>query len=112
MSERTLQNAIINLLRLNGWFAYSQDTKGTFDPTTGRFRANPSRVTGVSDVLAIKKGRVLFIEVKQPKGKQTPNQIEFKRQIEEHGGEYYVARSLEDAQVMIEYKENTGTYGC
>lgn len=101
MTERTIQNAIINLLRLNGWFAYSQDTKGTFDPVKRVFRANPSRVTGVSDIIAIKSHRVVWIEVKQPGKYQTPNQKEFEKQIRDHGGEYVVLKSIDEAQKFL-----------
>ena len=119
MNERQIQNDIIKLLRLNGWFAYAADTKGTFDPVKKVFRANPSRVTGVSDILAIKKGRVLFLEVKTPdnesgplKNGQSDNQIEFERNIKAQGGEYYVVRSIHDVQVIMAYKTNSGIYGC
>lgn len=98
MTERTLQNAIINLLRLNGWFAYTQDTKGTYDPVKKVFRANPSRVTGVADILAIKNHRVIFIEVKQPGNEQTDNQKEFERNIKRQGGEYFVVDNLKHAE--------------
>lgn len=101
MTERTIQNAIINLLRLNGWFAYSQDTKGTWDAKKRCFRANPSRITGVSDILAIKKGRVVWIEVKNLKGSQTPNQKEFERRIKEQDGEYIVLKSIDEANKFL-----------
>lgn len=100
MTERQLQNAIINLLRLNGWFAYSQDTKGTYDAAKGCFRSNPSRVTGVSDILAIKNIRVVWIEVKKLHKKQTPNQIEFETNIKRQGGEYYVVDNLEKGAII------------
>lgn len=119
MTERQLQNAIINLLRLNGWFAYNQETTGTYDPSKGCFRLNRGKVTGVSDILAIKNGRVVWIEVKKPDNKtgplkngQTQNQIEFERNIKAQKGEYYVARSLEDVQVIMTYQGNSGNYGC
>lgn len=101
MTERTLQNAIINLLRLNGWFAYSQKTVGTYDPIKKIFRKNKSATIGVADILAIKHGRVLFLEVKRPGGKQRNSQIEFEYQIKTHGGNYFVVTSYKEVEKII-----------
>lgn len=52
-------------------------------------------VAGVSDLILVLKGKVLFIELKTDIGKQSPTQIEFERQITELGHEYHVVRSFE-----------------
>ena len=51
---------------------------------------------GFSDSVAIKGGRVVFIEFKTAKGKQRPEQVEFQRDVEAHGGEYRIVRCLDD----------------
>ena len=51
---------------------------------------------GISDFIAVKDGRVLFLEIKSPKGKMSDNQLEFERQIKEHGGNYFVIRKIEE----------------
>lgn len=51
---------------------------------------------GICDRIAIKDGKVLFIEVKGPKGKLSNHQEEFKKNIEDAGGNYIAARSYED----------------
>ena len=51
---------------------------------------------GIPDIIAIGKGRVLFLEIKKPTGKQSEYQKEFQRNIECQGGEYVLVRKLED----------------
>jgi len=51
---------------------------------------------GCSDLIVVLKGKVLFIEMKTPKGKQSPEQIDFQRSVEAMGYEYYVVRSLDE----------------
>lgn len=55
---------------------------------------------GWCDLIAIKDGRVLFIEVKSEKGKLSRDQEKFAQLIDEAGGEYIVARS-EDYVVQV-----------
>jgi len=62
-------------------------------------------VSGMSDLVATYRGRLLFIEVKTETGKQSPNQ----KKIEDHVGrvqgcEYHLVRSLEEFKEIIEKK--------
>lgn len=63
---------------------------------------------GISDLIAIKDGRVIFIECKSQhaKSKQSGDQLIFQRKIEEHGGTYVVARSYEDVERVIRLANN------
>lgn len=54
--------------------------------------------TGLPDIIVIKKGKFIGLEVKTDKGKPSPNQIEFGFDCVKAGGEYYVVRSIEDVQ--------------
>ena len=58
-------------------------------------------LSGVSDIIVILKGKVLFIEVKNAKGKQSPNQIKFQKQVENLGFSYYLVRTLEEFKIII-----------
>ena len=51
---------------------------------------------GLCDRIAIKNGKVLFIECKGQKGRLTPDQERFKEYIEMYGGIYVEAKSYED----------------
>ena len=59
---------------------------------------------GIPDRIAIKNGRVLFLEIKKPGGKLSPGQIIFRDMILSHGGEYYRIDNLDDLISAINYK--------
>ena len=81
--ETALKSAIKSYLQWNGWFVWhSLQGLGCYP--------------GVADLTAIKEGRVLFIEVKTPRGRQSENQILFGNDVRTHGGTYKVVRSLDD----------------
>jgi len=56
---------------------------------------------GIPDIIAIKNNRVLFLEIKRPGGRQSDYQKQFQADIEEHGGEYYLVKSLDDLVKII-----------
>ena len=58
---------------------------------------------GTSDLIAIGHGDILFIELKRPKGKQSPEQVVFQKEMVSRGFNYVVVRSLEDIEKVIEY---------
>lgn len=68
MTEKELENLIIDTLRLRGIFCWKNQSVGIFDPRTKRFRTTTKRqLKGVSDILGIMPdGRFLAIEVKRP----------------------------------------------
>lgn len=53
---------------------------------------------GLSDLIAVKDGRVVFIEAKSSIGRQSPAQVDFQRAIEAHGGLYVLARCIGDLE--------------
>ena len=84
-----MKRAVKDYLNIKGWFHF-HILQGV-----GSFK-------GIPDIIAIKQGRVLFLEIKRPKGNQSEYQRQFQIFIESHGGEYYVVRSLEDLMKIIE----------
>lgn len=59
---------------------------------------------GIADLSATKDSRTVWCEIKTATGKQSEYQVEFQYQVESHGGEYIVARCLEDAIAMDKLK--------
>jgi hypothetical protein len=51
---------------------------------------------GIADLVIVKSGRVVWIEVKTKTGRLSPWQEAFRQAIANAGGEYVVARSVED----------------
>lgn len=65
---------------------------------------------GVSDLIMVLSGEVIFIEVKTEKGRQSKEQIEFQECIEALGFRYMVVRSLEDFKEKIERRESLESF--
>jgi hypothetical protein len=53
-------------------------------------------VSGVSDLICILPGKVVFIELKLEKGKQSETQRSFEKAVIALGHEYIILRNLED----------------
>lgn len=53
---------------------------------------------GIPDLIAAKDGRVLFIELKTARGRQSEHQKKFQADLEAHGGEYVLCRGVDDLQ--------------
>lgn len=103
MLEKDIQKPIIDWLRYQGWFVVKNNTVGIYKKSTGKYI--PSQAVGLADLTILKGGRVIMLEVKTPKGKQSDGQILFQSEWELHGGEYYVVRSIDDVERII--KEST-----
>ncbi len=56
---------------------------------------------GVPDWLAFIPGRAVAIELKDQEGKQSDAQKNFERQWKERGNSYFIARTLEEFQGIV-----------
>lgn len=65
------------------------------------FKKATGLMSGVSDLICINNGEVLFIECKDLKGKQSEKQKDFQKTIELQGFKYHLVRSLEEFQKII-----------
>ena len=84
MKESDVQKGIKEYLTRFGWFCFKVHQQG--------FRVHK----GISDLIAIKNGKVVFIEVKTDTGELSDDQARFMVDIQSKGGNYIVARSIED----------------
>ena len=75
--------AVKDYLNIRGWFNF---------PLIAGMGSYP----GLPDRIAIKNGRVLFIEVKRPGGKQSDHQREFQHNIWLQGGQYILVKCVDD----------------
>ena len=77
-------------LQFHGWFV---------------FRVPPSLYghKGLCDLIAVKNGHAVFIEVKTPKGKQTEDQKVFEMRLRQAGGIYVLARSVSDVEWLFTF---------
>lgn len=59
-------------------------------------------LAGASDLIVITpKGKLMFVELKIDKGRQSDNQIEFEQRVKKLGFEYHIVRSLEEFKEII-----------
>ena len=61
----------------------------------------PSANKGHSDLVGMYNGVTYYIEVKQPKEKHLPSQIDFARWVNSGGGHYHTVRSFEDMYNLV-----------
>lgn len=51
---------------------------------------------GSADIIGVKDGRMVAIEAKSEKGRQSESQRAFQQRLESEGGFYVLARSVDD----------------
>ena len=96
--EDRLHCQIAGYLRLAeppGFFWTSIENRGEGQREGARRKRRGCRA-GVPDILTIYQGRVLFLEVKTPKGRLSPNQKERIPEIELAGARVVIVRSVDD----------------
>jgi hypothetical protein len=100
ITEKDIQNTIIDYLRIRGIFCWQNDSVGIYDPVKKVYRKNSGKykIPGVSDILGIYKSKPLAIEVKTAKGKTTQSQDLFLERFQAEGGIAFVARSIKDVE--------------
>lgn len=83
--ERDILKQVKDYLLWNGWFVI-------------RIHQSLGSTPGIADLCAVKEGFTAWIEVKTMKGVLSEHQIKWSKNLMEHGGHYWVIRSLEDLQ--------------
>ena len=81
--ESSIQSHIKHYLMAKGWMVWKNHQ------SLGSYK-------GLADLTAIRNGIIIFIEVKTEKGKLSEHQKQFRDDIIRNGGNFFVARSLDD----------------
>lgn len=90
MTEAQIQREIIDLLTTAGWYVMAVPNRPESRKVVG-FRA------GVSDLIALKNGRIFFLEVKQPGKGPRKEQVAFAAKVRRHAFPYAIVTSAEQA---------------
>jgi hypothetical protein len=91
--ESSIVAAIVRVAKTAGWWCM-------------KIHGGPFQLAGVPDLLCIKQGRAVFLEVKQPGKKPTPIQVRRMNEIETQGGAVcHVVTSAEQARICLEAGE-------
>ena len=99
--EDKLQAGIVNLLRQNGFLVFSVPNGGQRSAITGAILKKTGALAGVSDLIIVLEGRVVFVEVKTPTGRQQDTQKIFQERVEQLGHRYEIWRDIRDCEVFI-----------
>lgn len=95
MIEHDLQNKIRLELSKIGWTTFRTNV-GKVKLADGRF-FDTGLPPGFSDLLALKDGKTVFIEVKKPGGKPSKAQKNFIEQMKKNGFNAGIVYSVDDA---------------
>lgn len=55
---------------------------------------------GVPDIIVVRDGVFIGLEVKTPTGRQSEAQATFQKELEDAGGQYHIVCSIEDVQAL------------
>ena len=109
LSEHDIQGLILDWLLLNKYYAWRNNSGAVVSEYKGKKRFMRYGKVGSSDILGVLTvkdlGVMLCIEVKLPKNKPTPEQIEFINTINKKGGLAFVTHSLEETIEIIRNHE-------
>lgn len=97
LSEKQIQNNILNFLNEIGLFCWQNDSIGVYDQAKKIYRKNRNihHINGVADILGIlPDGRILAIEVKTIKGRPSEEQLRFLTNIQNSKGIAFISRSV------------------
>jgi hypothetical protein len=107
MIEKEIQRAILDYLAARHILAFRQNTGAVASEYKGKKRFMRFGTPGMADVYCLVKlpcecGRlcttIVYIEVKNEKGKQSELQRFFEQDVTREGAKYIVARSVEDVE--------------
>lgn len=85
--ETVIRTAIRDYLNLCGW-------------KVTRIVQSALSEKGIPDLVAMREGRTVWIECKAPHGRLSDYQQAWLQDLEDHGGSYIVARSVEDVEQL------------
>ncbi len=105
LTEAQIQRQILDWLAAKGILAFRMQSGATLSSYKGKQRMVRYGVPGMADILSFPcfhgENRIVWIEVKAAKGKQSDLQQSFQRQVENHYQRYVLAYSLEDVQKAL-----------
>lgn len=96
--ETAILSACAKYLNLRKVFWLRINIQGVFDQRLGKYRPSPYVLPGTADLLVIKDGHPIFIELKAPRGRLSADQVLFKELCDAYGIEYEVVRSVDELQ--------------
>lgn len=108
--ESQLQRLCVRWFRLSypNALIFAIPNGGSRNPIEAKNLKSEGVLAGVPDLQVISENKTFFVEMKTPKGRQQPTQREFEKKATAYGFKYYICRTFEEFQNVIqqELKEN------
>ena len=103
--EQKVKKEVLKYLRAQGHGCYPHKTGATWDAKLGIYRSMSADTgtVGESDLLVFDKNnptQPIWVELKSATGKLRPDQVLFKKLVEEWGHTFVVVRGKEDCKKM------------
>jgi deoxycytidylate deaminase len=103
----TAINHYLELLENQGRLVFFRNNSGALINQHGRFIRFGK--AGAPDFMVyLLDGRCVHLEVKNEKGKQSPNQLEYQAKIEKLGHRYCIVRSVDEVEILIKQNKYGG----
>ena len=97
LTESQIQTQIINYLQHRKDLFFQRTNNICAPNGRGGFKSlSKGQKKGFPDILVLKHGKCIGIEVKTVIGSQSKYQKEMEKEFIKNGGEYFIVRSLED----------------
>ena len=101
--ESVIQAQIVQALQRADVYCFSVPNEAAGNnPGRQAYLKTMGLKSGVADLVALLPERVVFLEVKTPKGRQTASQAHFQELCDILGHQYAVVRSVEDALEAVD----------
>jgi hypothetical protein len=98
-TEHQIESAIWQILRASGYYCFKH--KDQSKRVNGAYRKCQMSINGVADLCVFVNGRVIYLEVKTPTGKQSADQIEFERMCKKNNIPYHIVTSAKQALEIV-----------
>lgn len=107
ISEHALQTAVADYLAAvirPPMYWTSLDHAGKLEPRQAAMRKRRGVKKGIADIMIVAPGpRLLFLELKRPGARQSPEQAVFERAMADCGAWYVVCNSVEGVQKALAF---------
>lgn len=103
MKESDIQRIIVDYLnyRKDIYFVRNNTLSGRIIRKNGSTGWVRNSKPGAPDIIVCYKGRWIGLEIKNERGRQSPEQKQAEQDIVWAGGEYWVVRSLEEVMSIL-----------
>lgn len=113
--ESNFQIGVVRFLRQQGFYVFAVPNSGGSGKLTARQGAQLKKeglLAGVSDLVIVLQGRVVFVELKTPTGtgKQSESQKEFEAEVSVRGHEYLLWQSWAEVEAFVNAERTNKGY--